>query len=208
MSIPYEHTGRTNQKERTRRALIDAARALLADGVTPTVEDVATAAATSRATAYRYFPNQDALLVAAHPEADVTSLLGEHPPLDPESRLDLLVDRATEIFLGSEATYRTMLRLSLEPDPHDRGDLSLRKGLRLVWIEDALEPVRDQLSEDDFERLVHALAITIGIEAIVVLTDLGGLRREHAVEVVRWSARSLLHTALGAAGSRGDHDGR
>lgn len=202
MSIPYERTGRTNQKERTRRALLDAARDLLAEGITPTVEDVAEAAATSRATAYRYFPNQDALLVAAHPEANVISLLGEDPPLDPESRLDLLVDRATQIFLGSEGTYRTMLRLSLEPDPHDRGDLSLRKGLRLAWIEDALEPVRDRMSEDDFVRLVHALAITIGIEAIVVLTDLGGLQRKDATEVVRWSAHSLLQTALGTGGSR------
>lgn len=201
MSIPYEHTGRTNQKERTRRALIDAARDLLAEGITPTVEDVAAAAATSRATAYRYFSNQDALLVAAHPEAHMASLLGEDPPLDPESRLDLLVERAAEIFLGSEATYRTMLRLSLEPDLHDRGDLSLRKGLRLSWIEDAIEPVRDQMPSDAFARLVHALAITIGIEAIVVLTDLGGLGRDDAIEVVRWSAKSLLRAAL-AAGSR------
>lgn len=203
MSIPYEHTGRTNQKERTRRALIHAARDLLAEGITPTIGDVAEAAATSRATAYRYFPNQDALLVAAHPESNVISLLGEDPPLDPESRLDLLVDRATQIFLASEGTYRTMLRLSLEPDPHDRGDLSLRKGLRLAWIEDALEPVRDRMPEDDFVRLVHALAITIGIEAIVVLTDLGGLQRKDATEVVRWSAHSLLQTALGTGGSRG-----
>src|SRR5680860_999316 len=198
MSISYEDTGRTNQKERTRRALIQAARDLLAEGITPTIGDVAEAAATSRATAYRYFPNQDALLVAAHPESNVISLLGEDPPLDPESRLDLLVVRATQIFLASEGTYRTMLRLSLEPVPRDRGDLSLRKGLRLAWIEDALEPVRDRMSGTDFERLVHALAITIGIEAIVVLTDLVAVRRKDATEVVRWSAHSLLQTALRA----------
>jgi hypothetical protein len=104
--------------------------------------------------------------------------------------------------LRSETTYRTMLRLSLEPDPAERGDLPLRKGLRLAWIEDAIGPVRDQMSDKDFTRLVHALAVTIGIEAIVVLTDLGGLARDDAVEVVRWSAHCLLRGAIDAARPR------
>ena len=53
---PYESTGRTAQKNRTRKALIDAARALIVSGITPTVEDAAAAASISRTTAYRYFP--------------------------------------------------------------------------------------------------------------------------------------------------------
>ena len=80
MSISYEATGRTTQKARTRPALIDAARRLLAAGRTPSVEDAAEAAAVSRATAYRYFPNRRALLVAAHPEVEATDLLGEDAP--------------------------------------------------------------------------------------------------------------------------------
>ena len=44
MSIPYEAVGRTRQKERTRGALIAAARDLVAQGITPTVEDAAAAA--------------------------------------------------------------------------------------------------------------------------------------------------------------------
>ena len=138
-------SGRQDQKARTRQALITAARNLLAQGATPTVEAAAAAASISRATAYRYFPNQHSLLVGAHPEVNVTSLLGADAPLEPEARLDAVVNGAAEIMLSSEATYRTMLRLSLEADPAVRGDLVLRKGLRLRWIEDALEPVRDQL---------------------------------------------------------------
>lgn len=196
MSIPYVLEGRVNQKQRTRHTLIAAARDLLASGATPTVENAAAAASISRATAYRYFPNQRALLAAAHPEVDLTSLLGNNPPRDPEARLDLIVDGVTKVFLDSEATYRTMLRLSLEPDPSARGDLALRKGLRLTWIEDALEPIRDQLPNPDFKRLVYAIAATIGIEAIVVLVDLAGLTRAHAVQTIHWSARALLRTAL------------
>ena len=41
MSIPYEATGRVRQKERTRNALISAARELVTEGGTPTVEEAA-----------------------------------------------------------------------------------------------------------------------------------------------------------------------
>ena len=71
MSIPYQLTCRTNQKARTRAALLDAARALLAEGVSPTVEQAADRAAISRTTAYRYFANQRALLTAVFPEIAV-----------------------------------------------------------------------------------------------------------------------------------------
>ena len=61
MAIPYESTGRTRQKARTRAAMVAATRELLAEGVAPTVEQAAERAAVSRTTAYRYFPNQRAL---------------------------------------------------------------------------------------------------------------------------------------------------
>ena len=88
MSIPYELTGRTNQKARTRTALLGAARALLAEGVSPTVEQAADRAAISRTTAYRYFANQRALLTAVFPEIAVRSLLDADSPTDPAARLD------------------------------------------------------------------------------------------------------------------------
>ena len=80
MSIPYELNGRIHQKRRTRDALVAAARELVASGETPTVEAAAEAASISRTTAYRYFPNQRALLVAAHPETGAISLLPDTIP--------------------------------------------------------------------------------------------------------------------------------
>ncbi len=196
MAIPYERTGRRNQKARTRAALVEAARELVKQGATPSVEDAAAAASISRATAFRYFPSQRSLLVAAHPEVDVMSFLDVDAPSDPELRLDAVVNGAMEVLFGSEAAYRSMLKLSLEPNPAERGDLALRQGHRLAWIEDALEPVRDQLPSHTFRRLVNALATVIWVEAVVVLEDLLGLSREEVVDVVRWSARSLLRAAL------------
>src|SRR5829696_8937728 len=101
MSISSGRTGRVNQKARTRHALIAAARELLIQGDTPSVEDAAAAATISRATAYRYFPNQRSLLAAAHPEVEITSLLGSDPAVEPEARLDAVVKRMAEISLGS-----------------------------------------------------------------------------------------------------------
>src|SRR5687768_4621339 len=105
---PYEQHGRTAQKQRTRNALIAAARDLLADGRTPTVEATADAASISRTTAYRYFPNQRALLVAAHPEIEWSSLLPPEPPTEPEERLELVVRAAQRMLRDSEAQQRAM----------------------------------------------------------------------------------------------------
>src|SRR6266576_1970490 len=117
MSIPYELNGRIGQKRRTRDALVAAARALVATGQTPTVEAAAEAASISRTTAYRYFPNQRALLVAAHPETGASSLLPDNAPDDTASRLDLVIDAFTRSNIKDEAQQRAMLRLSLGADP-------------------------------------------------------------------------------------------
>ena len=108
MSKPYEADGRTAQKQRTRRALVEAARDLVSSGLTPTVEQAAANAAISRTTAYRYFPNQRALLMAAHPETAATSLLPSDPPSDPYARLETVIDRFTQLILDTEAQQRTM----------------------------------------------------------------------------------------------------
>jgi len=49
------------------------------------------------------------------------------------------------------------------------------------------------------QRLVHAIGATLGIEVLVWLTDIAGLSREQAAEVMRWSARTLLRTAVSDA---------
>ena len=199
MSISYESTGRTSQKARTRAALIDATRELLAEGVTPTVEEAAAAASISRATAYRYFPNQRALLVAAHPEIESGSLLGPEPPDDPEARLDAAMREFIRRVLDSEPQLRTTLRLSLDPEPGEPGRPLLRRGRAIGWFEDALTTLRDRLEEHELRRLVLAIRSTAGIEALVWLTDVAGLSRDEAAELMRWSARALLRSALADA---------
>jgi AcrR family transcriptional regulator len=201
MSIPYERTGRTRQKARTRRALVEAARELLAQGVTPTVEQAADAAGVSRTTAYRYFPNQRALVVATFPQIAVSSLLPEHAPQDPEARLAAAAKALGRLVVEHEPELRAQLRLSLEPDGNgdDGGahrNLPFRTGQSIVWVEEALAPLHGKLPEPRFRRLVLAIRTAVGIEALVWLTDIAGLSRDEAVELMCWSAQALLRIAL------------
>ena len=196
MSIAYELAGRTHQKQRTRQALVAAAREMVAQGVTPTVEDAAAKASVSRTTAYRYFPNQRALLLAAHPEMEAQSLLPEIAPEDPEARLDMVIQTFLRLIVDTEPQQRTMLRLSLEPDPSLRGELPLRQGRAIGWIIEALAPLRARISEARVRRLALAIRSAAGIEPLVWLTDVAGLSRKEAVAVMRGSAKALLRSAL------------
>jgi AcrR family transcriptional regulator len=196
MSVSYEQTGRTRQKARTRAALVDTARKMLAAGEAPTVERAADAAGVGRATAYRYFPNQRALLVATYPEIEEDSLVDAPGLTSPVERLDAVAEALASQIVEHEAELRTMLRLSLDPDPARRADLPFRKGRRITWVADALAPLEGQLPEADLRRVTVAIAATLGIEALVWLTDIAGLSREEATEVMGWSARALLRSAL------------
>ena len=195
MSTPYERNGRSAQKTRTRAALVAAARDLIAAGVTPTIEDTAAAASISRSTAYRYFANERALLIAAHPEIIAESMLPANPPQDPAARLDAVVTNFSAMILNTEAQQRTMLRLSLETDTDERNALPLRQGRAIAWIAEALDGLRKDLSDEQFRQLVLSVRATIGIEAIVWLVDVAGLARNDAVTLTRWSAQALLHQA-------------
>jgi AcrR family transcriptional regulator len=196
MSIPYEATGRTRQKLRTRSALVDAARALIDKGITPTVEEAAAAASISRTTAYRYFPNQRGLLVAAYPVVEQSSLLGEDPPSDVHERLDIVVREILRTTVENEPALRTALRLTLEPDEGHHKQLLVRGGRAIGWLRDALSPLEGKMPTREIDRLVYAIRSSVGIEALVWLCDVAGLSRKNAVDVMTWSSRALLRSAL------------
>ena len=198
----YDQTGRTAQKARTRQALLDATTGLLDEGISPTVEQAADRAGISRTTAYRYFPNQRVLLAAIDPELEASSLLPPDAPDDPQTRLDLTLDRYLEHLLRREAAQRTQLRLSLEARRGD-GDgappLPLRQGRAITWLEDALAPLRNHMTAAEVHRLALSIRATTGIESLVWLTDVAGLSRPEAGALMRDSARALLRAALEAA---------
>jgi AcrR family transcriptional regulator len=196
MTVPYEQTGRVNQKLRTRKALVAATRELLSEGTSPTMEAAAARASISRTTAYRYFPNLRALLAATYPHIEQRSLLGPDPPQDPVARLRIVAEDQARRILTYEPEMRAVLRLSLEADSTNRLDLPMHRGLRIAWIEDALAPLQGQLGEDDLRRLIYGIGATLGIEAFVWLTDIARVPREQAVAIMRANALALVRAAL------------
>jgi len=198
MLVPYESTGRYQQKSRTREALVTATRELLAQGGEPTVEDVAVATGISRTTAYRYFPNQRALLLGAHPQTLEPSLLPADAPSDPRARLNLVMDTFIRTTVEWEPQLRASLRLSLEPGAEQP---LLRGGRAIGWIEDALAPLRETHPYVDVRILAVAIRSATGVESLVWLTDIAGLPRAEATRLMRWSAQALLGTALADGGT-------
>jgi hypothetical protein len=89
--------------------------------------------------------------------------------------------------------------LSLDPHETHREKLFLRQGRVIIWLKDALEPLRGRLSEQAVERLVYAIRAAAGIEALVWLCDIAGLSRDEAKDLMMWSARALLQSALAEA---------
>jgi AcrR family transcriptional regulator len=203
----WEEDGRINQKRRTRTAVLEAARHLLREGKTPSVAEAADVACVSRATAYRYFPTQEYLLSEAALESartDINHLLERSAPSnDPAVRLDTLVQALQQVTLDQETAFRTLLQLSLEAhttggQQHEATEAKLRGGRRIDWIEEALAPLGNFFDKDPatFRRVVAALSLCMGIEALVVLQDVCGLEAAEAVEVSRWAAQALLEAGL------------
>src|SRR3979411_3259112 len=182
---------RHRQKNRTRKVLLDAAAELMRQGREPTVAEIAEVAEVSRATAYRYFPTQESLLVEMRMFAPEGPLeMFDRIVLesrDPVERVGILAREVAEWALQNETALRTLLRLSLDPATGVR-----RPGHRILWIAEALQPLQGKVDGATLDRLSSALTVLLGIDPIVPLTDFAKLPRVQAIEVIEWAARTLV----------------
>ena len=191
-------SGRPNQKSRTRKDLLRAAARLMKEGRAPTLEEVAEEAMVSRATAYRYFPGVEALMVeaaldVAMPEAG--ALFAGGSSNDPVDRL-YRVDRAVAgLIRDNEPALRMMLINSLQRSLDGSDGLPKRQNRRAPLIEAALAPARDELSGEELDRLAKALALVIGTESRIAFKDVLGLDDREADEIRRWMIRALVAAA-------------
>jgi AcrR family transcriptional regulator len=209
MSVPrqepdVELSGRVNQKRRTRKAVIDAARAILERGERPTVAMAAEEAMVSRTTAYRYFPTQESLLLELTIGGSVTEideiLTARLDGTPPEARLFDFVERFNRYTSANEALTRTAIRhymdVWLAAERSGEAHRQVREGRRYQWITSLLEPLADNIAPGDHQRLQAALCLVVGGEAITVLRDICQLDTDQAIAVTRWAAATLLSAAL------------
>lgn len=192
--------GRPNQKRRTRKDLLQAAARLMKRGRKPSLEEVAEEALISRATAYRYFPTVEALLLEASfdiatPEAE--ELFRDAPPKDPVARVQRVDEALHEMILADEASLRLMLAQTLERGVRgeDNSGVPVRQNRRTPLIEAALGPARAQFTPKMLDTLTKALALVIGTEAMVVFKDVLQLNDAEARRVKRWAIAALVEAA-------------
>jgi len=57
-------------------------------------------------------------------------------------------------------------------------------------------PLKGRIAGPELKRLVLGIGAALGIEAFVWLTDVAGLSREEAADVMRTNARTLQLSAL------------
>jgi AcrR family transcriptional regulator len=192
--------GRQGQKSRTRRDLLRAAARLMKSGRKPGLEEIAEEALVSRATAYRYFPNVDALLSEASfdlavPEAD--ELFRDDTSTDPVARLNRVDTALHDMILANEAPLRLMLASTLQRGlgSEDEADLPKRQNRRAPLIEAALAPARKEFKPASLATLSKALALIVGPEAVMVFKDVLQLDDAEARRVKRWAIRALVNAA-------------
>jgi len=205
--VSRQEDSRANQKERTRTAIVEAAVDLLREDIEPTVAKAAEAAHVSRATAYRYFPTQEALLkevADVHPAVStVDHVVDSLTTDDVAERLALLLDTFNEIVLADETHMRTSLQVFQENwlTARREGDDApyVRSRRRMRWLDEVLRPLADELSAEQLQRLRAALALTLGIDSIVIMKDVCQLPDDEALSVLRWVADVVLAAGIGDA---------
>ncbi len=186
---------------RTRRLMLETATRLMQGGATPSVSEVAEAAEVSRATAYRYFPSQAALVHAVVHHALGPILSWESSSDDARARVGDLFDASFPRLDAFEATFKAALKVFLDERSADQPDAlydtpELARGHRIDLLNSALEPLRGELPDAHVDRLAQALSLMFGIETFIVLKDIWGLDGKDTQAVAQWAACALVDAAI------------
>lgn len=195
--------GRTSQKERTRGALLAAARRLVDLGEPVTVNAVADAARVSRATAYRYFSDPDVLTLEAVLDGGfftAEEAIGD--AVDVRDRVHRVRRRLLDATRESEQRFRLFLARSLESAARGDGPGAgeMRAGRRLPMFAYALAPVCERMTPEAFEFLVLSLSAVTGLESFIALKDVCRVDAEAAEAISAAVVDAILDRQLPKGG--------
>lgn len=185
--------------------MLDTATLMMQAGETPSVSDVAEAAGVSRATAYRTFPSQAALVEAVVDEGLGPILSWSSPSNDAAARVVDLLETSMPRILEFEATFKAALKLTLEQWAERQsgvmpGEVPFRRGHRVALLQKAIAPLKGMLNKAQYSKLAKALSLIYGLEVLIVLKDIWGLKPGEAQSVATWAAAALVRSAIAEAG--------
>ncbi|CNH26555.1 TetR/AcrR family transcriptional regulator [Yersinia pekkanenii] len=183
-------------RARTRRLLIDTAMSMYEQGAFPSITEVANAAQLSRATAYRYFPTQSALVSAMVDESLGPILAWQPTQPDARQRIAELLSFAYPRMLQHEGVLRAALHLSLQQWAEHRNNPNneekLVRGNRKRLLKLAVEPLEGTLPPEDLQRVIHAFSLIYGSEVFMVLKDIWHLDDAGIQDVTQWMGKAIL----------------
>ncbi|WP_223870603.1 TetR/AcrR family transcriptional regulator, partial [Burkholderia pseudomallei] len=191
-------------RTQTRELLLQTALSMLEQGWFPSITELANASGVSRATAYRYFPSQAALVSTVVDESLGPVLQWQPTSTSVEARVNELLDFAYPRMEQHEGALRAALQVALHQWANERArraqdEPKYRRGNRRRLLTLAVEPmVRAGVDPAVAERLAQALSLLYGTEAMVVLKDIWGLDFRQFMNVIKWmsSALVLLHARI------------
>ncbi|WP_054415984.1 TetR/AcrR family transcriptional regulator [Achromobacter ruhlandii] len=191
-------------RARMRKILLDAAQRLMAQGLTPSVAELAEHAQVSRATAYRYFPSQSALIAAVVDESLGPILAWDSTAPDAATRVDELLRFAYPRLQAHEASLRAAIQVSLQQHAEASAGRAgnqprLVRGHRIDILKRAIAPLAGTLTPAQQDRVAQALSLVYGTEVFLVLKDIWGLDQTEVTEVARWTASAIIRQALADA---------
>ncbi|OWF71337.1 TetR family transcriptional regulator [Yersinia frederiksenii] len=170
--------------------------AMYEQGAFPSITEVAIAAQLSRATAYRYFPTQSALVSAMVDESLGPILAWQPTQPDARQRIAELLSFAYPRMLQHEGVLRAALHLSLQQWADNRSNPNneekLVRGNRKRLLKMAVEPLEGKLSPEALQRVVYAFSLIYGSEVFMVLKDIWHLDDAGIQDVTQWMGKAIL----------------
>ncbi|WP_427920626.1 TetR/AcrR family transcriptional regulator [Streptomyces sp. cg40] len=190
--------GLSNTMERTRTAIVTAARDLADTGAEITMPTVAAHARVSEATAYRYFPDLVTLLRAAVMTQDLVEVLRSRTDSDdPVERIGQAAEVLARAVLRRQGAVRAVVAATIAKPSTSKDRPAHRFGL----IEHALAPWAASCGPEHREtvdQLVRGLALVISAESLFALLDLCDLSPDEAVAALVTTARQMTAAAVAA----------
>jgi AcrR family transcriptional regulator len=198
---------RTGQKQRTRHDLLQAASRLMKQGQLPKLPEVAKEAMISRATAYRYFSSDEALIAEAALQVrtpTAAQLFAGDTSLDPEERLLKANTLMHDFAWKNQTQLKFIVARLLDQTTASNGVREMpRQNRRTDFIHTALAPARDRFDAAAYRKLYAAVALVIGTESMLVFHDVLQIEEAEAREVENWAIRVLTQAALLESRTRG-----
>ncbi|CAJ9640483.1 TetR family transcriptional regulator [Burkholderia pseudomallei] len=151
-------------RTQTRELLLQTALSMLEQGWFPSITELANASGVSRATAYRYFPSQAALVSTVVDESLGPVLQWQPTSTSVEARVNELLDFAYPRMEQHEGALRAALQVALHQWANERArraqdEPKYRRGNRRRLLTLAVEPmVRAGVDPAVAERLAQALS--------------------------------------------------